>query len=206
MGIHFGTAEQFSWLLKLYWIMVAPDPGVTAQELADALPSFKEVVTMVNAGLSSSWCHLANSNWNLPALLAEACEKLGLHEQALSYAEQAATNTDLKQGGSFQPSVQWRGHRTKAKCLVATGKPKEAEEAFEAALASIDGFEYFLLEILCVRDLKVLVLDKDGRGDEGSARLKAAIHRLLGETPAPEQLAELAVALGDSIDLAAVLA
>ena len=52
----------------------------------------------------------------------------------------------------------------------------------------------------------MLVLDKDGRGDEGSARLKAAIQRLLGETPAPEQLAELAVALGDSIDLAAVLA
>ena len=50
------------------------------------------------------------------------------------------------------------------------------------------------------------MLDKDGRGDEGSARLKAAIHRLLGETAAPEQLAELAVALGDSIDLAAVLA
>ena len=161
---------------------------------------------MVNAGHNHSYMHLLCSNFNLPALLAEACEKLGLYEQALSYAEQAATNTDLKQGGSFLPSVQWRGHRTKAKCLVATGKPKEAEEAFEAALASIDGFEYFLLEILCVRDLKVLVLDKDGRGDEGSARLKAAIHRLLGETPAPEQLSELAVALGDSIDLAAVLA
>ena len=206
MGVHFGTAEQFSWLLKLHYVLVAPDPGVTAQEFADALPDFEAVVTMVNAGHGHSWFHLLSSNYNLPALLAEACEKLGLHDQALSYAEQAATNKDIKQGGTFLPSVQWRGHRTKAKCLVATGKPKEAEEAFEAALASIDGFEYFLLEILCVRDLKVLVLDKDGRGDEGSARLKAAIHRLLGETPAPEQLAELAVALGDSIDLAAVLA
>ena len=206
MGIHFGTAEQFSWLLKLYWIMVASDPGVTAQEFADALPSFEEVLTMVNSGHGHSWFHLLCSNWNLPALLAEACEKLGLHDQALSYAEQAATNTDITQGGTFLPSVQWRGLRTKAKCLVAMGKPKEAEEAFEAALASIDGFEYFLLEILCVRDLKVLVLDTDGRGDEGSARLNAAIHQLLGETPAPEQLAELAVALGDSIDLAAVLA
>ena len=47
---------------------------------------------------------------------------------------------------------------------------------------------------------------KTGRGEEGSARLKAAIHQMLGESPAAEQLAELAPALGDAIDLAAVLA
>ena len=50
---------------------------------------------MVNGGHNHSYMHLLCSNFNLPALLAEACEKLGLHDQALSYAEQAATNKDI---------------------------------------------------------------------------------------------------------------
>jgi hypothetical protein len=44
------------------------------------------------------------------------------------------------------------------------------------------------------------------RNGDGSARLKAAICSLLGETPASEQLTELKTALGDSINLAATLA
>ena len=44
-------------------------------------------------------------------------------------------------------------------------------------------------------------------GAEGSARLKMAIHRLMGSTaPAAAQLGELAIALGSEVDLDAVLA
>jgi tetratricopeptide (TPR) repeat protein len=206
MGVHFSTAEQYGWLLKLSWIMVAPDPGMTTQEFADALPSFEAVVTMSNAGLSHSYNHVLAGNLNLVALIAEACEKLGLHEQGLHFAEQAATNFDIRRGGTFFPSIQFRGFQTKGRCLAAMGELKKAEAAFESALASIADFEFFLLEILCLRDLKVLVLDKDGRNGDGSARLKAAIRRLLGETPASEQLTELKTALGDSLNLAATLA
>lgn len=206
MGVHFATAEQYGWLLKLSWVMVSPDPGVAPQEFADALPSFEDVVTMSNAGLAHSYNNLLTSNLNVLALIAEACEKLGLYEQGLHFAEEAATNNDIKNGGSFLPSMQFRGYRTMGRCLVATGELKQAEDAFEKALASIEGFEFFLLEVLCLRDLKVFVLDKAGRSDDGSARLKAAIFNLLGETPASEQLAELDLALGKSIDLATTLA
>ena len=90
---------------------------------------------------------------------------------------------------------------------MALGKADEAETALEAALDCVESLSgYTLQRVLALRDLKVHVLDKDGRGKEGSARLEAAIHQMLGESPAAEQLAELAPALGDAIDLAAVLA
>ena len=206
MGQHVMTAEYCSWMYKLTWIMASPDPGMTAQEFADALPTFDQVVTMSNAGLPHSYFHLVNDHFNLVALIAEACEKMGLYEQGLDFAEKAASNIDITQGGSFMPSVQWRGYRTKGRCLVAMGKPEEAEAAFELALSSIKGFEYFLLEALCLRDLKVLVLDQNGRSAEGSTRLKAAICTLLGDAPVTEQLVELKASLGDAIDLSAMFA
>jgi tetratricopeptide (TPR) repeat protein len=206
MGAHVAAAEHFSWLYKLTWIMASPEPGVTAQEFADALPTFDQIVTFVNAGMPHSYFQLANDHLNLVALMAEACEKMGLYEQALDFAERATTNIDITQGGSFLPSVQWRGYRTKGRCLAAMGKAEEAAAAFESALAAIKGFEYFLLEALCLRDLKVLVLDQDGRGAEGSTRLKTTICMLLGDAPVAEQLVELQASLGGAIDLSAILA
>ena len=90
--------------------------------------------------------------------------------------------------------------------MVLSGKAQEAEEAFESALTSLSGFGLFLLDVLVLRDLKIFVLDKDERSDEGSSRLKASIQQLMGATPCAEQLAELQVALGPEIELKSVLA
>ena len=94
--------------------------------------------------------------------------------------------------------------------MASMGNHAEAEAAFKAALQSVAGFGLFLYEIIVEADLKVHVLDKDGRDSVGCTRLKAAVHKLLGDKPAPDQLAELAIALqttiSDTIDLTAILA
>ena len=86
------------------------------------------------------------------------------------------------------------------------GKTQAAEEALESALKAVAGLGYFLLEVLALRDLKVCVLDKDGRAEEGTTRLKASVLQLLGATPTAENVEALAVALGPEVDLRSVLA
>ena len=94
--------------------------------------------------------------------------------------------------------------------MASMGKHEEAEAAFEAALHAVAGFGLFLYEVIVEADLKVYVLDKDERGAVGCARLKAVIHKMLGENPAPDQLVELELALhtvvSTAVDLTAILA
>ena len=200
------TVEANEWLNRLMWILVAPDPGVTTEELAATLPSVEDIVVITNAGLPHSYVHVA-FDWysNMFVLAALACEKLGMHEQALTYAEEAATNTDLTKAGTYNPGVHCQGFRVKGRCLAATGRAQAAEEALESALKSVAGCGLFLLEVLALRDLKVCVLDTDCRAEEGSARLKASVLQLLGSTPAAEELEALASALGPEVDLRSVL-
>ena len=114
---------------------------------------------------------------------------------------------DISKGGSTLFSVHARGNCIKGRCFAAQGETAEAEAALElAAQIGADATTgLFLHEVLAVRDLKLHVLDKAGRGTEGSMRLKAAIHRLLGAHPVADQIAELAQALGPGINLSEVL-
>ena len=81
----------------------------------------------------------------------------------------------------------------------------EAEAALTSAAEQLASIEYYLAEVLALRDLYVCVLKATDREGEGLARLKAAIVRLVGVDVAPEQLDVLATSLGDEVDLAAVL-
>ena len=205
MGAHVFTSETASWMIKLSYIMLSDDHGVSAEELAETLPSLEAMIPMVNAGLAQSYMNLVNEDADLIVLAGKACEKLGLYEQALPYAE-AATCTDLTKGGCTVPATFCLGFRTKGRCLAALGKMAEAEAAFESSLASVVGTGLFLLEVLALADLKVFVLDKDGRAAEGSSRLKVAIHTLMGKSAAEDQLAALQVALGSGVSVGEVLA
>ena len=97
------------------------------------------------------------------------------------------------------------GHRTKGRCLAATNKLQAAEEAFESALKNARCVGFFFTEILVLRDLKLYVLDKDGRAEEGSTRLRTSIYQLFGAMPAADQVEALASELGPGVDLGAVL-
>jgi tetratricopeptide (TPR) repeat protein len=206
MGAHIVSAEGVSMHVKLHYIMISDDHGVSAAELAEMLPSLEDVIQKFNAGLAH--CYMSIFNWDCSGflLVGQACEKLGLYEQALPYAEMAATCRDITKGGCHVPATHCLGYRTKGRCLAALGKMAEAEEAFESSLASVAGLGLFLNEVLTLTDLKVLVLAKDGRAVEGSSRLKDAIHTLMGKSAAEDQLAALQVALGSDISVSEVLA
>ena len=200
-----GTAEHIIWHYKVMMILAGLAPEVTAKDFEAALPTIEEMIIWVNAGFSTSFFHSMCTGMNIFTHTAEACEQLGMYDEALMFA-QAATNSDITKGGSFVPSHLSDGFQVKGRCLASMGKAQAAEEAFESALANLSGFGLHLLEVLVLRDLKVYILDKDGRSDEGSNRLKASIHQLLGTSPAAEQLAELQVALGPDVDIPSVLA
>lgn len=198
MGLHLFSSEFAGWLHKIAWVLAVDrieDHGVTAEEVIAALPSIDQCIAMANAGLPHSWMHMASNLCNIFWMIAVVYQKFGLHEQGIVYAE-AAMSPDLCKAGSLCPITICKAHALKGRCLAALGKLQESEVAFELALTSIAGFELFFFDVLCLRDMKVHVFDQDGRTDEGTKRLKASIHMLLGTTPAREQLKELQVALG----------
>ncbi len=206
MGQHLDSAEHWSWVLKLAWLLVVDidESGLSIDEISTSLPSVKDLVVFSKGGFPHCCQNLMHSVMNSFTMAAWVCEKLALYDQALLYAE-AAISTDFSQAGSVAPITHWKGHTSKGRCLAFLGRPQEAEAAFESALDYIADLGLFLYEVLCLRDLKVHVLDKDGRGAEGTARLKASIHTLLGTAPAADQIAELQVAIGSAIDVADIL-
>eukprot|EP01047_Picozoa_sp_COSAG01_P054129 COSAG01_NODE_5877_length_3973_cov_2.627001_4_plen_470_part_00 len=204
MGLNVMTVEHCSWGAKLSYALLADVDG-TPEEIIGQIPSVEDMIPMVNAGLPFSLFQQISTCWNIFCLAAEVCEKFGQHERALVYAVHAATNTDITKGGCLLPGAYVRGYRVQGRSLAAQGKLDEAEAALESAGSIASEVGLFLLEVLAMRDLKLHVLDQTDRSAEGTAKLKAAIVQLLGATPDPMQLAELAHAVGPSIDLALIM-
>lgn len=143
--------------------------------------------------------------WNCFLVAVPAVfEKLGHYDTAITWAARMASE-DCARGGFISAPPRVQSARVQGRCLAAQGKITEAEEALAPAAELAAEVGYGLLEVLTLRDLKVHVMDKTGRGAEGSARLKLAIHKLLGEVPSQDDLAQLEVALGDGIDISQVL-
>eukprot|EP01043_Picozoa_sp_COSAG02_P072374 COSAG02_NODE_13615_length_1372_cov_1.279654_1_plen_139_part_00 len=137
--------------------------------------------------------------------MADVFEKLGHYDTAITWAARTASNEDCARGGFISAVPRVQSARVQGRCLAAQGKTTEAEQALAPAAELAGEVGYGLLEVLTLRDLKVHVLDKTGRGVEGSARLKLAIHKLVGEVPSKDDLTQLEVALGDGIDIIEVL-
>ena len=70
-----------------------------------------------------------------------------------------------------------QGHVLSGRLHAAQGHRAEAEAAFEAAADVSRRTDQGLSELFALRDLKRLVLDGDGRGDEGERRLGEAMSR-----------------------------
>ena len=67
-----------------------------------------------------------------------------------------------------------RCHRVLAEVALGRGDTQEAERELRVAHeeSSVSGFDF--IAMLCARDLKTMVLDRDGRGAEGDAMIDGA--------------------------------
>lgn len=164
--------------------------------MISTLPTADEISEIANAGQDWSLVHTVfGSRMNPHIFAAQVCEKYGLNDQALSYAEKQQ-NPGSEQRGYSSPSCLGEAFRISGRCLAALGKTKEAEAAFQSALAKVEGFGYPLLEVLIIADLKKNVLDQTGRSDEASSLLEGSVQRLFGNTPDQQQVTELEAVLG----------
>eukprot|EP01047_Picozoa_sp_COSAG01_P016934 COSAG01_NODE_883_length_12927_cov_10.710789_7_plen_285_part_00 len=198
--------ECFSLWAKAAHVLCGGAAGVDADEIAASLPSWEEYISLSNAGLPFAYIIGTGGDMACVSLLiATVHERLGRVEEALVWAERIATVTDIRIGGTLSPNVHARGLQMQGRCFAATGRPAEAETALVAAAAKLEAIGYYLGEVLALRDLYVCVFKKSDRQREGMVQLRAAIVRLVGEDAAPEQLKVLATALGEEVDLTAVL-
>lgn len=138
-------------------------------------------------------------------LVAMVYEKFGRIDDALAWAERIATLQDTSKGGNASLNARLRGLRTQGRCLAAKGMLDEAEIALISSAEGHKSIGIHLGEVLSLRDLLCSVMVKTGREAEGTARLKTAIVRMLGQDPAQEDLDVLARSLGEEIDLKAIL-
>ena len=83
--------------------------------------------------------------------------------------------------------------------LASLGKKEQAEAALEEAVAISSKHGLWLFEMFALRDLKKCILDADGRGDEGTRRLKGVLQKMKGPP------AELTTLLGGGLDAEAIL-
>ena len=100
-------------------------------------------------------------------------ESLERYEEAITAAQ-----TDIR-NFECQPVVLVQSHTAVGRCQAKLGHPKEAEAAFEAAIAEAHRCEFPFLEMIARRDYIVHVLDQDGRRDSQLAALGGAIRRMV---------------------------
>merc|ERR1711871_1358106 len=129
------SVEMVCWLAKCAWYLCATEPGVSAAEVAAALPSIEEIIDM-NPAVGISWF----SNFdgcNLLVNMSCVWEKVGRHEDALRYAT-ATLDNDLAHSGTVNPSIRTLAHMVQGRAHAALGRAQAAADAFEAAVELAD--------------------------------------------------------------------
>ncbi len=200
------TAEGFGWMSKLAHVLTGAD-GVDPAEVCDSLPTWEQHLSYVKAGLPFSMYDLAAGDLMcLNLLITLTYEKLGRIDEALVWAQRLATLDDPSAGGNMSVVCRSRGLCIQGRCLASKGQMAEAQAALDVAAKQFDAIGFYLAEVLTLRDLFVCVLKTNEKESEGAARLRAAVVRLVGADAPQEELDVLAMALGEAVDLPALLA
>jgi hypothetical protein len=99
----------------------------------------------------------------------------------------------------LRPTTHSRAHALRGRMLAKLGKTADAEAEFEKAVEIAHRTGIRLYEMFALRDLKKCILDGDGRGEEGTQRLKAVLKEMKGPP------AELTKLLGGGLDAEAIM-
>eukprot|EP01046_Picozoa_sp_COSAG06_P029309 COSAG06_NODE_2708_length_6408_cov_2.142970_1_plen_1860_part_00 len=175
-------AEDLSWTLKLQYVLCTTWREVPVADVIAALPSPDLLASWQIVSSHPYWQNLrlrSGSN-NVVLLAALVCEKVERPADALLYLEKALRVGENDPTTDMRPTTHAIGHALRGRMLAAQGKKVEAEAAFEQAVEVSHRTGLRLLEMFALRDLKKCILDGDGRGEEGTKRLKAVLVEMKG--------------------------
>jgi tetratricopeptide (TPR) repeat protein len=211
-------AEDLSWCIRLQYVLCSTWREVAAADVVAALPSpdtLESYLIGAHAKHEGFSLHFSRMDaCNLLVMAAEVCEKLDRPADALLYLNKAlrtepnkpaAVGTERESKADTEskvidPTMDWRpmthahGNSVRGRMLAKQGQKAEAEAAFETAIEVSHRTGLRLFEMFALRDLKKHILDADGRGEEGTKRLKAVLQEMKG--PA----SELTKLLGGGLD------
>jgi tetratricopeptide (TPR) repeat protein len=196
-----SCVEEVSWMFKLNYVMattwreVPPDDVIATLPSPDQMESYIINISPDPGGVY----HYRQFFNNLLLLAAEVCEKLQRPEDSLLYLAKVLRTDHDDPSTDQRPTTSARGKALQGRMLATQGKKDEAEAAFEEAIEVSQRTGLRLLEMFAVRDLKKHILDADGRGEEGSKRLKAVLKDMKGPP------AELTKLLGGGLDAEVIM-
>jgi tetratricopeptide (TPR) repeat protein len=184
------TAEDYSWMIRLQYVLCTTWREVPSAEVIAALPSpdlLESYITNVSPNPGGS-VRLRKDVGNPLLLAAEVCEKLERPADALLYLERALRVDPTDPTTDMRPTTQAIGLALRGRVLATQGKAVDAEASFEEAVEVSHRTGLRLLEMFALRDLKRSILDTDGRGEEGTKRLKVVLQEMKGP---PAELTKL---------------
>jgi hypothetical protein len=195
------SAEQWSWTIRLGYVLCTSWREVPAAEIIAELPSPETLESYVTkVGVQPTPVGYRNGFKSLPLMAALVCEKLEQHDDALAYAAVALRyTTEPSASTDMRPTTLSQAHALRGRILASKGAKEEAERSFSAAIDCAHTNGLRLLEMYAIRDLKKCVLDSDERSSEGIQRLKAVLTEMEGPP------AELTKLLGGGLDAEAIL-
>ena len=198
---HAMSAEGWSWIVKLTYVLSTTWREVPPADVIAALPSPEQL---------ESYVQYTDTNrrffTSLFLLAAQVCEKLEQPNDALLYVAKALHYDPSKGSKDWRertddcrPTTHAQANALRGRVLASLGKKEQAEAALEEAVAISSKHGLWLFEMFALRDLKKCILDADGRGDEGIKRLKAVMQKMKGPP------AELTKLLGGGLDAEEIL-
>eukprot|EP01046_Picozoa_sp_COSAG06_P045960 COSAG06_NODE_6437_length_2933_cov_7.770995_2_plen_659_part_00 len=196
---HYNSVEDIAWRIKLQYVRCTTWRDVPMADIVAALPSpdlLEGYITTVGINVWRTGRYTCGS---LQLQAASVCIKLERYADALLYLDKALRIDPNDPTTDRRAIVQAEGQTMRGRVLAAQGKKVEAEAAFEEAVEVSHRTGLRLFEMLALRDLKRHILDSDGRGEEGTKRLKAVLCEMKGPP------AELTKLLGDGLDAEAIL-
>ena len=181
----FLNMDTFCWSAKFVHALCAPQGAVHKDEMAGSMPDAENLSKMgfksrskdsPGGDVQSAPGHILMSPHLVAAL---ACERKGLHEDALSFAT-VIHDVDPNLGGDVKPTSHILAFCLKGRIFQQRGQLKAAAAAFEAAVTEAEKHGLWLLVAFALRDLKLYMLDNLGHADHGARRLAEVVRRLKG--------------------------
>ena len=168
-GEHLVDCLFVEYACKAGYILVSSRTDLSADEVMAGLPTREEYIEIIHTKDPEKNGMAVVFFWSVNVVIAFVCLKFKKYEEAIMWA--GMTFDTQKNGGAIIPMVQIFSHLALGRAHAAMGAVQKATVAFEAGAELAATHEVSMLEVWLLRDLKLYVLDKAGKADEGSRRV-----------------------------------